>query len=54
LPVGFFAGGLGATRGDPGLGIVLVPAGAAALFVGIIAVARRIGATLEGDVDPLR
>jgi hypothetical protein len=54
LPVGFFAGGLGASRGDPGLGIVLVPAGAVALVVGIVAVARRIGATLGADVDPLR
>ena len=42
LPGGFFLGGLGATRGDPGLGIVLVPAGAIALLAGIVAVARRI------------
>ena len=43
LPVGFFAGGLGASRGDPGLGILLVPAGAIALFLAIVTVARRIG-----------
>ncbi|MFO0739533.1 MAG: hypothetical protein U0270_26780 [Labilithrix sp.] len=43
LPVGFFAGGLGAFRGDPGLGVLLVPAGALALLAGVVAIARRIG-----------
>lgn len=42
LPVGFFAGGVSAHGGDPGLGVVLVPAGAAALGVGIVLVARRV------------
>jgi hypothetical protein len=43
LPLGFFAGGVGASRGDPGLGILLVPAGALALLAGVVATARRIG-----------
>lgn len=42
LPGGFFLGGLGASRGDPGLGVILVPAGAISLLVGIVAIARRI------------
>lgn len=42
LPVGFFAGGVSAHGGDPGLGVVLVPAGAAALGAGIVLVARRL------------
>lgn len=42
LPGGFFLGGLGASRGDPGLGVVLVPAGAIALLVGVVGIARRI------------
>lgn len=49
LPVGFFAGGLGASRGDPGIGILLVPAGALALLAGIVAVARRIGDPTPGE-----
>lgn len=48
LPVGFFAGGLGASRGDPGLGILLVPAGALALLAGVVAVARRVSNREEG------
>lgn len=49
LPVGFFAGGLGAFRGDPGLGILLVPAGAVALLAGVVGVARRIGDPDDGE-----
>ncbi|MBX3233164.1 MAG: hypothetical protein KIT84_20445 [Labilithrix sp.] len=42
LPGGFFLGALGASRGDPGLGVVLVPAGAVALLVAVGSVSRRI------------
>src|SRR5262245_31724543 len=41
LPGGFFLGGIGFYAGDPGVGIALVPVGAAALLYGIIGVARR-------------
>jgi hypothetical protein len=43
LPAGFLLGGVWARGGDPGIGVVLVPAGAAALVLGIGAVARRVG-----------
>ncbi|HUF62446.1 MAG TPA: hypothetical protein VMN36_10265 [Verrucomicrobiales bacterium] len=35
VPAGFFLGGYGVKGGDPGLGIVLVPAGAIGLFLGV-------------------
>lgn len=41
LPGGFFLGALWARGGDPGLGVLLVPAGAVALLAGAIATARR-------------
>ena len=40
LPLGFFLGGLIIHAGDPGLGIVLVPAGALLLFVAVLLTAR--------------
>ena len=40
LPLGFFLGGLVIHAGDPGLGIVLVPAGALLLFVAVFLTAR--------------
>lgn len=42
LPGGFLLGGIWARGGDPGLGVLLVPAGAVALFIGAIVVARRV------------
>ncbi len=36
IPGGFFLGGLTIHEGDPGLGIVLVPAGALCLFVAVL------------------
>lgn len=42
LPGGFFLGGLWARGGDPGLGVLLVPVGAALLLVGAISVGRRV------------
>jgi hypothetical protein len=38
LPVGFFAGGIAIRGGDPGLGIVLVPLGAAALIAALVSI----------------
>src|SRR5690606_14647122 len=43
LPAGFLIGGAFARSGDPGLGVILVPAGAAALAIGVFAAARRVG-----------
>src|SRR5579862_4433005 len=40
LPAGFFLGGITIYAGDPGLGIVLVPAGAALLFAAVWLTAR--------------
>lgn len=42
LPAGFFLGGLVTHAGDPGLGVVLVPVGAAMLLVGVALAARII------------
>ncbi len=46
LPFGFFVGAFGIAGGDPGLGVVCVPAGAAVLFgaVGLTAWSVRKGA----------
>ena len=44
LPGGFFLGGVSFYSGDPGLGIVLVPAGAIVLLTAIVSIARGIGA----------
>ena len=40
LPLGFFLGGILNSEGDPSLGIVLVPAGAAFLLVALVRAAR--------------
>ena len=42
LPGGFFLGGVAFYSGDPGVGIVLVPAGAASLLFGVYSIARGI------------
>jgi hypothetical protein len=42
LPMGFFTAGLTATAGDPGIGIVLVPAGAVFLGAGAALFAAAI------------
>ena len=44
LPGGFFLGGVAFYSGDPGLGIVLVPAGAVMLLAAIFSIARAIAA----------
>lgn len=43
VPAGFLLGGIVIHGGDPGLGVVLAPAGAVAMMVGAIVVARRAG-----------
>lgn len=45
LPTGFFLGGVRFYSGDPGLAIVLVPVGAAALLVGLVFAATSFGKT---------
>ena len=42
LPGGFFLGGIGFYAGDPGIGIALVPVGAAALLYAVFSIARRL------------
>jgi hypothetical protein len=44
LPGGFFLGGLIIHAGDPGLGVLLVPAGAALLLVAVILTLRGLRA----------
>lgn len=43
MPTGFFLGGVWARAGDPGLGAVLIPAGALALVLGVAVVAIGVG-----------
>jgi hypothetical protein len=43
LPGGFFLGGVAFYSGDPGLGVLLVPAGAVLLLAALAGIARRIG-----------
>ena len=43
LPTGFLLGGAFVHGGDPGLGILLVPPGAALLFVAVLLAARGAG-----------
>lgn len=47
LPAGFFAGGLAFYSGDPGIGIALVPAGAACLAFAVFQMARAVSATSD-------
>jgi hypothetical protein len=42
MPGGFLLGGIWAHGGDPGLGVLLVPAGAVALLAATIVIARRV------------
>lgn len=46
LPLGFFVGAFGIAGGDPGIGVIFVPLGAAVLFSAIALVAwsvRKVG-----------
>ncbi len=49
LPGGFFLGGVSFYSGDPGLGILAVPVGAALLIIAVFLVARAVGSL---DKDP--
>ena len=42
LPGGFLLGGIWVYGGDPGRGVLLVPVGAALLFVAVLLTARRV------------
>jgi hypothetical protein len=42
LPIGFFLGGIRFYAGDPGVGIVLVPAGAVLLLAALFRIARSL------------
>jgi len=44
LPLGFFLGGVRFYAGDPGVGVVLVPIGAALMLYAAVVVARLLGA----------
>ena len=48
MPTGFFLGGLFLHDGDPGLGVLLVPAGGLLLLVAVFATARAIGRAVDG------
>lgn len=41
MPVGFLLGGIDAQGGDPGLGVLLVPVGAALLLLGVLLTALQ-------------
>ena len=43
MPTGFFLGGVWIYDGDPGLGVFLVPVGAAAMFVAVLLTACNAG-----------
>jgi len=47
LPGGFLLGGLFASGGDPGVGVLLVPLGAICLFSAVLVMARSVGAGTE-------
>jgi hypothetical protein len=49
MPAGFFLGGVNVHGGDPGIGIVLAPVGAAMLFVAVLVAARS---RPPGDAEP--
>ena len=53
LPGGFFLGGVSFYSGDPGIGIALVPLGAACLLVAVFQLARTSGSE-RGDAGHRR
>ena len=54
LPAGFFAGGVTFYSGDPGVGIALVPVGAACLATAVFLMARTVSASPSGPVEKRR
>ena len=49
VPGGFFLGGVFVYGGDPGAGVLLVPAGAVLLFAGVLTLALGLGQRPETD-----
>jgi hypothetical protein len=47
IPLGFFLGGLQVHGGDPGIGILLLPAGVFFLFVSVLLTAMGMNAALR-------
>ena len=47
LPAGFFASGISFYGGDPGVGIALVPVGAASLAIAVFLMARAVSAASD-------
>jgi hypothetical protein len=43
VPGGFFLGGIAFYSGDPGIGVILVPAGAVLLLAALYRIARTLG-----------
>lgn len=54
LPAGFFAGGVAFYSGDPGVGIALVPVGAACLAIAVFRMARTVSASPPGPTEKRR
>ncbi len=53
LPAGFFLGGVAFYSGDPGVGIALVPPGAACLLASVVQLARACGGVrTNGSTGP--
>lgn len=50
LPGGFFLGGIAPKSGDPGLGIIVLPIGAALLLIALFSIARSVKSA--GDAQP--
>ena len=48
LPTGFFLGGIAFYSGDPGLGVLLVPAGAVLLLTAVFCIARGAASAGRG------
>jgi hypothetical protein len=49
LPGGFFLGGVVVYGGDPGLGVLLVPIGAALLLAAVFFIARQVAASRPAE-----
>jgi hypothetical protein len=54
IPGGFFLGGIGFYSGDPGLGVLILPIGAALLLFAVFVLARHAGSPLIDAAAPPR
>ena len=52
IPGGFFLGGIGFYSGDPGLGVLILPIGAALLLIAVFVLARNAGLPLLDAPTP--